>query len=126
MGDPKLAEPETTVARAIFGQLGLPANRVLYENRARDTWENFVYSRALAKPKPGETWLLVTSAYHLPRAMAVARRLGWTMQPWPSDYETVPKPGWLGANFAANLGRLDLAAHEWVGLIAYRVAGRAG
>jgi uncharacterized SAM-binding protein YcdF (DUF218 family) len=121
----KTIAPEAIVARYIFTQLGVAPGRVIYEERARDTWENFVYSRPLAKPKPGEVWLLVTSAYHMPRAMAIAREVGWTMQPWPSDYLTAPHTNFEGGSLSENLGHLDLAAHEWAGLIAYRLAGRA-
>ena len=117
--------PESTVARYIFTQLGIAPGRVMYEERARDTWENFIFSRPLAKPKQGEVWLLVTSAYHMPRAMAVARATGWTMQPWPSDYLTAPHANSEPGSLSENLGHLDLAAHEWAGLIAYRLAGRA-
>ena len=124
-GDPGNSPPEVTVAKAIFDQLGLAPGRVLYEGRARDTWENFIFSRDLVKPRPGETWLLVTSAYHMPRAMAVARRVGWKVQAWPSDYLTPVRSGWYGEDFDVNLSRLDLAAHEWVGLLAYRLDGRA-
>jgi uncharacterized SAM-binding protein YcdF (DUF218 family) len=121
----KRIAPESTVARYIFHQLGLAPGRVIYEERARDTWENFIYSRPLAKPKPGEVWLLVTSAYHMPRAMAIAHEVGWTMQPWPSDYLTTPVAEFENGSLSGNLGHLDLAAHEWIGLIAYRLAGRA-
>jgi uncharacterized SAM-binding protein YcdF (DUF218 family) len=122
-GNPDRGVPEAGVARYIFGQLGIAQRNVIYEDRARDTWENFVYARALAKPKIGETWLLVTSAAHMPRAMAVARRLGWTMRAWPSDYATMPGGG--PESFGINVTHLDLAAHEWAGLLAYRLAGRA-
>jgi uncharacterized SAM-binding protein YcdF (DUF218 family) len=122
-GNPDHGMPEAGVARFVFGQLGIAQDNVIYEDRARDTWENLVFSRALAKPKPGETWLLVTSAVHLPRAMAVARRLGWVMRAWPSDYVTVPGGG--PESFGVNVAHLDLAAHEWIGLSVYRLAGRA-
>ncbi len=124
-GDPQ-AVPEAVVARYVLeGQLGLPPGRVLYEKRSRDTFENFLYSKPLAKPAPGETWLLVTSAFHMPRAMAVARQAGWAMIPWPSDYLTTGQTGLYHQGESGNLEDLDLAAHEWVGLLAYRLAGRA-
>ena len=116
--------PETLAARQVFDQLGVADGRVIYEGRSRDTWENFVYSQKLVHPKPGETWLLVTSAWHMPRAMAIARRVGWPMQPWPSDYAT-GHFSFHREEFGSNLGNLDLAAHEWVGLLAYRLSGRA-
>jgi uncharacterized SAM-binding protein YcdF (DUF218 family) len=117
--------PETFAAREIFNQLGLPLSRISFEDRARDTWENFLYARPLAKPKPGEVWLLVTSAYHMPRAMAVARAQGWSVRPWPSDYLTMPRTGLLRFSPDPDLSELDLAAHEWVGLWAYRLTDRA-
>lgn len=116
--------PETLAAREIFSQLGLPLSRVSFEDRARNTWENFLYARPLAKPKAGEVWLLVTSAYHMPRAMAVARAQGWNVQPWPSDYITMPRTGLWRFSLDPDLSDLDLAAHEWVGLWAYRLTGR--
>jgi uncharacterized SAM-binding protein YcdF (DUF218 family) len=78
------------------------------------------------KPGPGEVWLLDTSAIHMPRAMAVAGKLGWTMVPWPSDYVTAP-----GADptdlfdVGGNLGLTDYAMHEWIGMLAYRLSGKA-
>jgi len=117
--------PEAVVARHVFEQMGEAPDRVLFEDRSRDTWENFVFSKKLANPQPGETWLLVTSAFHMPRAMAIARRVDWPMQPWPSDYLTTHGFGIYRQDFGPNLANLDLAAHELVGLVAYRLSGRA-
>ncbi len=78
------------------------------------------------KPRPGEVWLLDTSAIHMPRAMAVARRLDWPMIAWPSDYITAP--GGTGTDMfdvAGNLGLTDYAMHEWIGMLAYRLSGKA-
>jgi uncharacterized SAM-binding protein YcdF (DUF218 family) len=62
---------------------------------------------------------------HMPRAMAVARKLNWPMLPWPSDYITAPRQGHDLLEFNGNLGLLDYAVHEWVGLLAYRISGKA-
>ena len=90
-------------------------------------WENAAKTKALVGPKPGERWLLVTSASHMPRAMGVFRKVGFPVEPWPVDYRTV---GWSDAlrlmeSPAEGLRRLDLAVHEWMGLIAYRLTGRS-
>ncbi len=122
-GNPDRGVSEAEVAGFVFGQLGIARSTVIYEDRARDTWENLAFGRALAKPKSSETWLLVTSAYQMPRAMAVARRLGWKMRPWPSDYVTMPGGG--PESFGVNVTHLDLATHEWLGLVVYRLVGRA-
>ena len=85
-----------------------------------------MFSRLLANPKPGERWLLVTSAYHMPRAMAAFRAAGFPVEAYPVDWRTrgpidaVQPFGSLGEG----LRRTDTAVHEWVGLLAYRLTGR--
>jgi uncharacterized SAM-binding protein YcdF (DUF218 family) len=126
--------PESDTARQIFLELGQDQARMVLESRSRNTYENILFSKAMVKPKPGEVWLLVTSAMHMPRAMAIARKLDWQMTPWPSDFRTgfeSTNPSWsivddIGLlDTADNLGLLDYVVHEWVGLAAYRVSGKA-
>ncbi|MGO9787778.1 MAG: YdcF family protein [Stellaceae bacterium] len=118
--------PEADVAKAIFDQLGVDPARVGYESRSRDTWENLVFTQRMVQPKPDETWVLVTTAQHMPRAMGIARRLDWRMLPWPTDYRTPgdDAPFVRRFEFGANLSDLDEAAHEWLGLAAYYLAGK--
>ena len=111
----------------VLRDLGIGEGRLLLEREARDTWENAAKSKALAGPKPGERWLLVTSAWHMPRAIGAFRKAGFAVEPWPVDYRTV---GWSDAlrpmeSPAEGLRRLDLAVHEWLGLMAYRLTGRS-
>ena len=116
---------EADVARVILRQAGIDTHRVVFEDRSSNTFENIAFSRKLVSPRPGETWLLVTSAFHMPRAMAVARKAGWTMIAWPSDYLTgthAAGPS-FPASFSANLNALELGVHEWIGLAAYRLTG---
>ena len=107
-------------AKYIFAQLGMDPSRLILENRSRNTGENIAYSLKIAKPHPGEVWLLATSALHMPRAMHIAKRAHWKMIAWPTDYWTTP--GEFGNLFAVpeNLEAMDRAVHEWIGLLAYR------
>ena len=75
----------------VLRDLGIGEDRLLREREARDTWENAAKSKALVGPKPGERWLLVTSASHMPRAMGAFRKAGFAVEPWPVDYRTT---GW--------------------------------
>lgn len=121
------SRPETIVARNVLAQLGVAPARVIWEDRARSTWENFTYAKAIAKPGPGDVWIVITSALNMPRAMAIAERVCWPVLPWPSDYVSSGKPEKLGVpDFAAHLSALDMVAHEWLGLAAYYLTGRAG
>jgi uncharacterized SAM-binding protein YcdF (DUF218 family) len=109
----------------VFGEMGLDADKVIYEDRSRNTYENALYARDLVKPRAGETWLLVTSARHMPRSVGCFRKVGWgEIVPWPVDYET--KPGLMfeiNIDMLANLQDLNDAAHEWVGMFAYWLIG---
>lgn len=118
-----LTEPD--VARQLWTAMGLPEDRVTYEDRSRNTWENAVLSHALVGPRPGERWLLVTSASHMPRAMGCFRAAGWEVTAWPVNFTTGAGPrAWYDAPFAARLGQFEGAMREWVGLAAYWLLGR--
>jgi uncharacterized SAM-binding protein YcdF (DUF218 family) len=121
------AAPETIVARSLLAQMGIPSDRITLEDRARNTWENFIYSKALARPRPGDAWVVVTSALNMPRAMAIAEQQCWPVLAWPSDYISSGRPERVGPiDFAGRLSALDTVMHEWLGLAAYRLTDRAG
>ncbi len=106
--------------------LGVSHDRLTAEEQSRNTIENAVFSRLLANPKPGERWLLVTSAYHMPRAMAAFRAAGFAVEAYPVDWRTrgpadVYRPF---PSVAEGLRRTDTAVREWIGLLAYRLAGK--
>jgi uncharacterized SAM-binding protein YcdF (DUF218 family) len=114
-------------ARATLGFLldeGIARSRIVLEERSHSTHENATYGKELLHPAAGETWLMVTSAYHMPRAVASFRGAGWTVIPYPTDYRIDPASG-LNPHFnlAAGLDALTLAGKEWVGLVAYRLLG---
>lgn len=116
---------EAGTARYVLEEMGLESRRLILEPRSRNTYENISFSKQLVKPKPGEVWLLATSAIHMPRAMAIARKQGWPMIAWPTDFATIPSSRGAWLNVAENLGIADYVVHEWVGLIAYRMTGKA-
>jgi uncharacterized SAM-binding protein YcdF (DUF218 family) len=116
---------EADVARELFGMLGIEGPRLVFEDRSRNTWENATESLALVTPQPGETWLLVTSASHMPRSVGCFRRAGWSIVPWPVNYTTQPgAQGWFDPPLSFRLGQAEWAMREYVGLLAYRILGR--
>jgi uncharacterized SAM-binding protein YcdF (DUF218 family) len=116
---------ESELAVRLFGYFGIPPERVEQENRSRDTVENARFTKAMADPKPDERWLLVTSAYHMPRSIATFRRAGFAMEAYPVDWRTRgPSDLWRPfTNLGDGIRRTDTAVREWVGLVAYRLAG---
>ncbi len=117
---------EAEGARRLWLSLGVPEARMSFEAKSRNTFENAVFTRALVRPKPGETWLLVTSAWHMPRSMGIFRRAGFTVTAYATDYRTFGDArDWrLSANALDSLERLDIAVHEWIGLAAYALTGK--
>lgn len=116
---------EADVARALWTALGVPQDRVIYEDQARNTHQNAVLSLALANPQPGETWLLVTSASHMPRSVGVFRRVGWNVVAWPVNYRTGRSLSALyDAPFPERIGQFESGLREWVGLVAYWLMDR--
>lgn len=128
-GDASLFGDEPAEADYLFrvlDMLGVPRERVILERRARNTAENATLSKELARPKPGERWLLVTSAFHMPRAIGSFRKAGFDVEAYPVDWHTTRRPHlWkLNSRFAGGLAQVDDAVHEWEGLLAYRLTGR--
>jgi uncharacterized SAM-binding protein YcdF (DUF218 family) len=116
---------EADTARRLFADLGLPPERLTFESESRNTHENAVLTHRLVQPKPGETWLLVTSASHMPRAMGCFRAAGWQVTAWPVNYTTARDPAlWWHWPFPTRLNQAEWALREWVGLVAYRLMGR--
>jgi uncharacterized SAM-binding protein YcdF (DUF218 family) len=119
--------PAGEAIAAMLIAAGVARDRILIEQRSRTTWENATYTRELVRPAPGETWLLVTSAYHMPRAIGVFRRAGFEVTAWPVDYRTsgVDDLVHVFSSLGDGLKRFDTAAREWLGLLAYRLTGRS-
>jgi uncharacterized SAM-binding protein YcdF (DUF218 family) len=110
----------------LLDSFGVPRARVLLENRSRNTYENAVFTKQLVKPKPGERWLLVTSAVHMPRAVGCFRRVGFPVEAYPVDWHSGRRINlWPGNSFAGGLRVLDDAVHEWTGLLVYWLTGRS-
>jgi uncharacterized SAM-binding protein YcdF (DUF218 family) len=109
----------------LLDYFGIPRERVMLESRSRNTEENAVFSKELVEPKPGERWLLVTSAQHMPRAVGCFRRVGFAVEAYPVAWHTGKRVGLYPADVVGHgLGQLDSAVHEWLGLVVYRLTGR--
>lgn len=119
--------PEAPIAGDLLEDFGTARQRIVLESQSRTTAENAIFTRDLVLPKPGERWLLVTSAFHMPRSIGAFRKAGFEVEAYPVDWRT---RGWRDAtefsmNLSAGLARTDVAVHEWIGLIAYWVTGRS-
>ncbi len=119
-------ETEADAARKFWRELGVPDSQMMFEDKSRNTWENALFTQKLVHPGAGERWLLVTSAWHMPRAMGIFRALGMNPVAFPVDFRTFGtdedlKPPGDGAMAVRNA---ETAIREWIGLIAYWLTGK--
>lgn len=118
---------EADVARRLFLELGLAPDRLALERESRNTAENARFTRDLVQPNPGERWLLVTSASHMPRAVGLFRKAGFDVTPYPVDYQTTGLRGEYRSVYPDVTEKLSMASRalrEYVGLAAYRLTGK--
>jgi uncharacterized SAM-binding protein YcdF (DUF218 family) len=119
--------PEGDVVEEFISELGLPGDRITIERKSRNTFENARFTFDLVAPKPEDIWILVTSAFHMPRAVASFKQAGFQVAPFPVDYFTFGNPRDYWAYTLAPLQSLpliDIAAKEWAGLTVYWLLGK--
>lgn len=112
-------------ARTLLEQIGMDVDRILFDHQSRNTWENAKRSLTLANPQPGENWVLITSAYHMPRSVGVFRKVGWKVIPYPVDYYSEgPEQSFLGSGNLSSVEFITRWSQEWMGILAYWMMGR--
>jgi uncharacterized SAM-binding protein YcdF (DUF218 family) len=119
-------EADADTAQRLLTALGVAPERLVLEKRSRNTYENAIFTGDLVRPQPGQKWLLVTSAFHMPRSMALFRKAGFEVIAWPSDYRTKGTEGIGRAedSVSDSLENTSLGIREWIGLVAYWATGR--
>lgn len=128
-GSANLVSPgarEADYSVPILENIGISRERLIVERDSRNTYENATFTKRLVAPKPGERWLLVTSAYHMPRSMGIFRKAGFDVEAYPVDWRMGGRDDLFSFTNAGSdgLGRTDTAVREWIGLVANRLVGR--
>ncbi len=126
--------PESADMVELLTMLGVPKAAILEEPASLNTYQNALYSKDLLEPQGIRRILLVTSALHMPRAVAIFAKLGFEVIPAPTDF--VITDGGLGGGEQTLAGTLlDLwpdtgrlasttdAIKEYIGMFVYRLRG---
>jgi uncharacterized SAM-binding protein YcdF (DUF218 family) len=130
-GSPKYPDfKEADYIKHAVADIGLDAARVVVENQARNTAENVAYTKSVFSNPPGQSWLIVTSAYHLPRALSLFREAGAASQthfyPYATDFITGQRVHFqFTFDLPGNLGKLDTAVKEYAALGMNKLLGRS-
>jgi uncharacterized SAM-binding protein YcdF (DUF218 family) len=117
--------PVSVVMGGLLEALGVSKERITLEGKSRDTYENAVFTKRLVNPAPGERWLLITSGWHMPRAMGCFRKAGFPVEAWTVDYRTSGRIDlWPNSSLTVGLRQIDFTMREYVGLVMYYLSGR--
>lgn len=121
---PRLQYTTKAISSQFLKDLKIPISHVIFETKSRNTKENAEFAKKLIKPKKNEKWLLLTSAFHLPRAVLCFEKVGWKTIPVAADYFTDGTPHFLSSfNLAHQMRLIRIARHEYVGLVSYWLMG---
>ncbi|MFT3722202.1 MAG: YdcF family protein [Hyphomonadaceae bacterium] len=113
---------EAAAMADLLVELGVARDRIILESSSRTTAENAALTAKEIKDAP---FLLVTSAFHMPRAVGTFRKAGVRVLPAPTDWRVPETWSPLQFNAANNLGKWDLAVREYLGLAGYWIGGRS-
>ena len=116
---------QASVMAQLLAEFGVPRSAMVLEDRSRNTYENALYCVKLMRGQDSQRALLVTSALHMPRALAVLQATGVDAVPVATDFKVRNLPGtlldWIPSSRA--LHNSTLALHEWVGIAVYSWRG---
>lgn len=115
---------EAERAKQFFISMGLPERSLTLEARSQNTFENAVFTSQLPGLDVKKPWLLMTSAWHMPRSMATFQKAGWNVTAYPVDFRTGGTTPWTSYSLSDGAERWELLLHEYLGLLSYRISGR--
>lgn len=114
------------VIQQLLSDHAISVERVVFEAESRNTVENAVLSKRLVSPALDENWLLITSAFHMPRSVAIFCKQSWQVTPYPVDFRSRKDKLWrMDWDFAKHLRNLNTAYKEWLGILAYKLSGKS-
>lgn len=116
---------ESELAYAFYLEQGLDMKRVHLESTSRNTRENAQHVAMLLGSRCNDRWLLVTSASHMPRAVAEFEAVGCKITPYPVNFETCTSMPWTEYSLVQSLLQWQVALHEWLGLAVYHWSQRS-
>lgn len=116
----------TQVAENFFELFSYDINSIIFESNSSNTYENLIFTKKIVNPKINENWVLVTSAFHMRRALGVSNQLGLQLTPYPVDYRLSKNlfSEFFKFNLMENISIFQVASREVLGLFTYRLLKR--
>lgn len=117
----KTGVAEADLALVYFERFGIEASRIILEGGSRNTRENAANVAKLLGDDCDKKWLLITSAFHMPRSVTQFNRLGCDLTPYPVDFRAHSQVGWSDYSLASSLLKWQTVLHEFLGLVVYQL-----
>ena len=105
--------------------MGLDTSHIIFDSQSRNTQENVANALQLVQPVKGEKWVLITSAWHMPRSVGIFRKFNWQVIPYPVDFKTTGKLE-MGVKLPrfSTIASVSNVVYEWIGLLYYWLMDR--
>jgi len=118
---------ESEILKKYLVKLGIPDSSIIIEKYSKNTRENALFSKPILDSlnKNGK-YLLLTSAFHMPRAIRCFRKVGINATAYSTDRYSGPRKFVFDFVFIPNVQTMegwDVLLHEWLGLLIYKIAG---
>ena len=111
---------ESSDAKIFFEQQGIDVKKLIFDDKSRNTYENIIISEKLSKQQSDEKWLVISSAYHLNRAIKVAENIDWDLHPYATDFQINKNFKFsISLDLFRNLSAMHIGSHEWIGTMYY-------
>ena len=118
---------EAELMRMFLLKIGEDREHFLFETESKNTRENAVNcALTIKKNRPKGKYLLITSGYHMPRAIKCFEKVGVPVTPYSVDHyvgERRFEPDYLFLPSVSALSRWNILIHEWIGTITYKMMG---
>ncbi len=113
--------PEAVLTANVFSEIGVKQEDIIIHRQPKDTKEEAIKIKELLGQ---EKFILVTSSYHMPRAMALFRKEGLSPIAAPTDYKIKGSNEALSAPSGGNLQKTEIAWHEYIGTLWSKLRGQ--
>lgn len=117
---------EADLIKVLFDRMGYDTQEMIFEGTSRDTIENAWKTKDIIQPKADEKWVLMTSAYHMPRSVGLFKKAGWNVIPYPVDYHALATyEPWFFWGLRDGLMTFYYAAKEFLAMFHNYIFGRS-
>ncbi len=115
------------ISKQFYNEFSIEPEKIIFESQSTNTYENIINSKKLTKPTINEKWILITSAFHMHRSIDTAAKSKWELTPYPVDFKLSKDllSEIIKFDILNNIENFQIASHEMLGIMVYKIMGRS-